>query len=67
MYVHTCIKCQTVRLSTVNTGRCPNCNGERYVETVEERDKRLGITRSDIHSWVITDQLKGTIYEKIGG
>lgn len=65
-FVITCTdrtECGYTTWSTRESIRCPKCGNAAVCETVADREKRLGITKKDIHSWEVKDELKGTIYE----
>ena len=63
MLVITCLKCRRVSWATHEVHTCSVCGGTVVNELPAERDKRLGIKKSDIRSWDISDQLKGLEYE----
>ena len=56
-------ECRYIEWSAREIIRCPKCGSAAVCETVADREKRLGITKKDINSWDVKDELKGTIYE----
>ena len=65
-FVITCTdraECRYIEWSAREIIRCPKCGSAAVCETVADREKRLGITKKDINSGDVKDELKGTIYE----
>lgn len=64
MYVLTCLNCKKPSWSTRPEVDCPICGTRRYIETVEQRDIRLGISHKNIRSFDVEDELRGIQYEE---
>ena len=63
-YINTCTKCNAVYMNTHRDNACCRCGEYSLCETAVERDRRLGISKHNIRSFDIKDQLKGTKWER---
>lgn len=64
-YVKTCTKCLKVSWVTRKDISICRCMAPYITETPAERDARLGITKNDITTFVVENELRGTKYEKL--
>lgn len=63
-YVKTCTECLKVSWVTGKNVPICRCMAPYITETPGERDARLGITKKDIRTFDVEDELKGTKYER---
>lgn len=61
----TCTSCLKVSWVTKKDISICQCKAPYITETPKERDSRLGITKTDISTFDVEDELKGTEYERL--
>ena len=64
-YVKTCTSCLKVSWVTEKDIPICRCMAPYIVETPGERDSRLGITKTNISTFHVDDELRGTKYERL--